>query len=64
MPLEKLFERLGRRDIPGTPDELARLSVRIEELAQLNGEEWIREHRDMLLAQWEKARCYLISADS
>ncbi len=62
--LEKLYDRLGTRDIPGTESELNILAQRIKELARLNGEAWILENRENLLKQWEWTRCYLSSASN
>ena len=62
--LDKLYDRLGTRNIPGTESELKILAKRMEELARLNGEEWIRENCERLLQQWEWTRCYLNSASS
>ena len=62
--LEKLYNRLGTRDIPGTEAELNILAQRIDELARLNGEAWILENRENLLKQWDWSRCYLSSASN
>ena len=55
MSLEKLFDLLGTRDIPGTPDELKLLAVRIRELVELNGEQWVRKNSQRLLSEWAYA---------
>ena len=62
MSREKLFDLLGTRDIPGTPDELNILWVRIRELGELNGEEWVRRNSQMLLSEWKYARCLGLEA--
>ena len=62
MSREKLFDLLGTRDIPGTPDELKILWIRIRELGELNGEEWIRRNSQRLLSEWEYARCLGLEA--
>jgi hypothetical protein len=62
--LKKLHDRLGTRHIPGTEAELKILAKRLEELAHLNGEEWVLENRENLLKQWDWTRCYLNSASS
>ena len=54
-PPEKLFELLGTEDIPGTSDELKILWRRIQELEELNGQEWIRRNSQRLLSEWEYA---------
>ena len=64
MNLEKLYDLLGTRDIPGKPEELKILCTRIKELLEMNGEPWIRENRQKLLSEWEYALRYLISASS
>ena len=52
---KKLFDLLGSRDIPGTPEELKLLAVRIRELIELNGEQWVRENSQRLLSEWAYA---------
>jgi hypothetical protein len=52
LSLEKVCELLGTSEIPGNAKELAVLSIRMGELLELNGADWIREHRQMLLEQW------------
>ena len=52
---EKLFDLLGNRDIPGTPEELKLLAVRIRELVELNGEQWVRKNSQLLLSEWAYA---------
>ena len=52
LSLEKARELLGTAEIPGSVKELEVLSVRMGELLELNGEEWIHENRHMLLEQW------------
>jgi hypothetical protein len=52
LSLEKVCELLGTTEIPGNAKELAVLSIRMGELLELNGADWIREHRQMLLEQW------------
>ena len=64
MNSDKLYDLLGTRDIPGSPEELKILCTRIKELLEMNGEEWIRENRRNLLSEWEYALRYLISASS
>ncbi len=53
MPLEKVCELLESADIPGTPDQVAILCVRIRELAGMNGENWVRLNRQKLLDDWQ-----------
>jgi hypothetical protein len=54
LSLEKVFELLGTRDIPGNEKELAVLRTRLGELRELNGEPWIRANRAALLGQWNR----------
>jgi hypothetical protein len=53
--LDRLYAFLGTRDIPGEPEALARLATRLEELAAMNGENWVRMNRQILLKQWQMA---------
>jgi hypothetical protein len=55
LSLEKVFDLLGTRRVPGDPKQLRALRLRLAELAELNGEPWIRENRRRLLDQWKKA---------
>jgi len=52
---EKAFRLLGTREIPGRPSQKEKFFLRISELADINGEHWVRQNRDALLAQWDKA---------
>ncbi len=54
LTLDELYRLLGTRDISGTRDELSVLSIRIGELAQMNGREWVRANRSTLLTQWSR----------
>ena len=54
LSLEKVCELLGTTEVPGNAKELGVLRIRMGELLELNGEEWIREHRRMLLQQWRQ----------
>ena len=53
LSLEKVFDLLGRYDIPGSEKELAKLCIRICELVEANGEDWVKENRHLLLTEWE-----------
>lgn len=53
--IERICLLLGTRDVPGTPEQLEMLSIRLQELAELNGPEWVARHRDRLLNQWSTA---------
>ena len=52
LSLEIVFKLLGTQNIPGSPKELEILCIRITELVQLNGENWIRENRQRLIDEW------------
>ena len=52
LSLEIVFKLLGTQNIPGSPKELEILCVRISELTESNGEEWIRQNRQMLIDEW------------
>jgi hypothetical protein len=54
LSLEKVCELLGTAEIPGNAQELEVLRIRMGELLDLNGEDWIRENRGMLLEQWHR----------
>ncbi|CAB1061626.1 hypothetical protein D1BOALGB6SA_6401 [Olavius sp. associated proteobacterium Delta 1] len=53
LSLEKVFDLLGKSDIAGSDKELEKLCIRIRELVESNGEDWVRENRQTLLDQWE-----------
>ena len=53
LPLEKVGELLGTHKIPGSENELKILCVRIRELVEMNGENWVRENRKKLLDEWD-----------
>ncbi|MGD9300859.1 MAG: hypothetical protein PVI13_04750 [Desulfobacterales bacterium] len=57
LSLEKLFSLLGTQHIKGSEKELKMLCVRIGELVELNGEDWVVESRQSLLDEWE----YIVS---
>jgi hypothetical protein len=52
LSLQTMFKLLGTQNIPGSKQELEILCIRISELAELNGEQWIRENRQMLIDEW------------
>ena len=53
LSLDNIFELLNTREIPGSADELKKLCIRIRELVELNGKDWVMENRQKLLADWE-----------
>ena len=52
LTLQTVFKLLGTQNIPGSKQELKILCIRISELAELNGEQWIRENRQNLIDEW------------
>ena len=52
LPLETVFKLLGTQNIPGSQKELKILCIRISELVELNGQEWIRKNRQTLIDEW------------
>jgi len=53
LSLEKVFSLLGTQYIKGSDKELKMLCLRIGELVELNGEDWVKESRQSLLDEWE-----------
>lgn len=53
LSLEEVRELLRTSALPGNEKELEALRIRIRELLELNGEEWIHANREMLLEQWQ-----------
>lgn len=53
MRIETIATLLGREDLPGSPEELAILGTRIAELIRLNGQQWVIDHRQELIKEWE-----------
>jgi len=52
MRIETLEALLEEQNLPGTPEELAILGTRIEELMRRNGREWVIRRRRELLREW------------
>ena len=52
LSLGKVFDLLGTSEIPGSDRELEKLCIRIRELAESNGEDWIRKDRQKLYSEW------------
>ena len=55
LSLDNVFELLDCRNIPGSDRHLKKLCIRIRELVELNGEDWVKENRQRLLDEWEYA---------
>jgi hypothetical protein len=53
LSLEKVSDLLGKQEIPGSENELKILCARIQELVDMNGEDWVRQNRRKLLEEWE-----------
>ena len=53
LSLENVSDLLGTKDFPGSENELKILCVRIRELLEMNGEDWVRQNRKKLLDEWE-----------
>jgi hypothetical protein len=52
MRIEEIATLLDQEDLPGSPEELAILGTRIEELVRLNGRQWVINHRRELIKEW------------
>jgi hypothetical protein len=52
LSLEKVFDLLGNSEIPGSGKELEKLCIRVRELVESNGEDWVKAHRQDLLLEW------------
>jgi hypothetical protein len=52
LSLEHVCRLLGTSVLPGSQPDLDGLRIRMGELLELNGEQWICENRSMLIAQW------------
>ena len=52
LSLETVYRLLGTQNIPGHAKELEILCIRISELVEFNGEDWIRENRQKLIDEW------------
>ncbi len=57
LSLEKVFSLLGIQHIKGSDKELKMLCIRIAELVELNGEDWVKQSSQSLLDEWE----YIVS---
>lgn len=57
LSLEKVFSLLDAQHIKGSEKELKMLCIRIGELVELNGEDWVKESRQTLLDEWQ----YIVS---
>ena len=53
LSLEKVFDLLGKSEISGSDKELKKLCIRIRELVESNGEDWVVQNRQKLLFEWE-----------
>jgi hypothetical protein len=62
LSLEEVKALLGKQKITGSENELKMLCVRIRELVEMNGENWVRQNREQLLKQWEYVVAHKIIA--
>jgi len=53
LSLDKVFDLLGKTEIPGSEKQLKKLCIRIRELVESNGEDWVKKNRQKLLDEWE-----------
>jgi len=53
LSLDDVLDLLNTRAIPGSADELKKLCIRIRELVELNGKDWVMANRQKLLDDWE-----------
>jgi len=53
LSLDNLFDLLNTQQIPGSAEQLKKLCIRIGELVELNGKDWVVENRQKLLDEWE-----------
>ncbi|UCG09309.1 MAG: hypothetical protein JSV83_11885 [Desulfobacterales bacterium] len=52
LSLERVYDLLGTKNIAGSEKELEILCIRIRELLEANGADWIRQNRHKLLSEW------------
>jgi len=53
LSLEKVSDLLGTPTLPGSENELKVLCVRIRDLVDMNGEDWVRQNCKKLLDEWD-----------
>ncbi len=53
MMLHEALGLLGVSTINGSPQQLLKFCVWIEDLSKSNGKEWVTENREVLLKQWD-----------
>ena len=53
LSLKKVCDLLRTQKIPGSENELKVLRVRIRELVEMNGEDWVRQNSQKLLDEWD-----------
>ena len=52
LSLERVYDLLGTKNITGSKKELENLRIRIGELLEANGKDWILRNRHKLLSEW------------
>lgn len=50
---DKAIGLLGVEKIAGTAAQRQKLSLRLGELVELNGEQWVRDNKEQLIREWE-----------
>lgn len=55
MEIEKLSHYWDQEEIPGNKSQLTVFAVRVSELMELNGEQWVFDNRERLLSEWKLA---------
>lgn len=53
LSLEEVYDLLGTQQILGSEKEQKMLCIRIRELVEMNGEDWVRQNRQKLLDEWD-----------
>ena len=51
--LEQVYELLGVESLPGDEGVLDGLRALMQDLVDKHDEQWVRDHRDQLISQWE-----------
>ena len=50
---DKAIGLLGVEKIAGTDAQRQKLFLRLGELVELNGEQWVRDNKEQLIREWE-----------
>jgi hypothetical protein len=57
LSLDDVYDLLKTCEIPGSDDQLKKLRIRVRELLELNGRDWVVANRQKLIDEWE----YIVS---